>query len=226
MKKMKAGVLPIFLAACSLALTACNKKMPNSIEEIPNSIEAELEINKLVCYPDDSIYFDFSLIIEAEKEPFSLQWIHPDTFSGTGPFIIGLKEDLLLNVLINDAENEQLEYLHTIQTDTIDPLNYDYREKYYGAYAGERWHHNGETRDPPFDTTYLDTTFVEMAEELDEIKVNGGRDSFDYINQRFTTDRSYGTFFSEDSITWTSYSGPDGSVDIRSKFRGQKISKN
>lgn len=96
--------------------------------DIKNEISGEVVTRELVVYPEDSIYLEFELTIHVEKEPYTLQWIRPETFSGTGPFTVGLREDMLLDVIIIDSENQQFELKQTIQKDTIDPLKYDYRD--------------------------------------------------------------------------------------------------
>jgi len=185
-----------------------------------NDISSEIVVNRLIYYPEDSISLEFELSIEAEYEPYSLQWIKPDTFKGTGPFTVNINEDLLIDVLISDAEGYQFEFIQVIQKDTIDSLKYDYRTLYYGEYDCKVFY------DDYFygnDTSY--NTIVTVSRDEDfftALIIHGNPARFDYLTGYFYHPRLRGRFFSDDSINFRIWNSPEPIFDIWS-YRGKKI---
>lgn len=190
------------------------------IVEEPNEISGEFVLNNMVCYPDDSIFLEFEVFFSAEKEPFTYQWIYPDTFSGTGPFTVGLREDLLLDVLITDAENEQFEYIHLIRKDTIDPLNYDYRESYSGDYDCEIVDYQNHVV-PHVYIHSRDTIAVTRDDDFSRIIVVGYSLKFDIRYGYIGGDKQFGRFYKGDSLYLDTYFSPEP-MEVR-LYYGKKI---
>lgn len=99
-----------------------------------SDFKADLLINKLICYPNDSISISFEISPREGNRPYSYKWILPDTFTGSGPFNVNLVEDLKISAIIKDANLKQLDFSSIILKDTIDSLKYDYRNDFIGDY--------------------------------------------------------------------------------------------
>ena len=179
-----------------------------------NDISSEFIMNNMVYYPNDSISMEFELVIEVEEPPYTVQWNYPDSLEGTGPFTIPIAEDLQLDATIIDAHNQQFEFLHLIQKDTIDPLKYDYRNPYLGFYECKVYLSDYYPRPAGFDTVYMDTLEVSKHDEFTALIVSyetyrdpNHRESVEF-NYRLLEFRTYHTrcfFYSEDSIFYSHY---------------------
>lgn len=185
-----------------------------------NDFSSEIVVNRLVYYPEDSISLEFELLIEVEYEPYSLKWIEPDTFKGTGPFTVNINEDLLLDVLISDAEGYQFEFMQVILKDTIDSLKYDYRNVYYGEYDCEVFfddYYNGN------DSSYKEIVTITRDESFTYLTFNSNyRARFDYLTGYFYHNRMRGRFLPDDSILFHRWISPEPIFETWS-YRGKKI---
>lgn len=189
-----------------LILFGCNDK-PDDYE---NLIQAECIVNELVCFPNDSISMEFELSILAEKKPYSIQWITPDTLKGSGPFTIDVVDDVRLEMIITDYEDQQFEFIHLIHKDTIDSLKYDYRDSYTGLYECEV-HYNDYYSTPQFDTTYHDTLEISKDEIFTGLQIDPGITAsveFDFKSLTFNGYHTDGKFHDEDSVYYFYYGTP------------------
>lgn len=160
--------------------------------EPKKDFQADLLVKSLICYPDDSISLRFELSPKDGTEPYSYQWIIPDTLEGSGPFTVNLKEDLKILVKITDANSKQLDYSLTIKKDTIDSLKYDYRNLIVGKYLCdyEEWYPTlTDTGWVQIKNNYRDTLVIANGEQFsnlvcgyyNELSYTGKTNRFTYV---------------------------------------------
>jgi len=191
----------ILIITFLLILFSCKKS-----DESQNKIIPEIRINNIVCYPNDRISMEFEIIIKKGKEPFSYQWINPDTLKGSGPFTINLVSNLEIDVIITDSNNNNIEYIYVIKKESYDSLDYDYRNPYIGFYRC-KVERNFEAPYDEIDTIYYDTVEISKHEVFTELNtsVHYSSVNFNYRSLIFSGYRISGRFINKDSIsifTW------------------------
>jgi hypothetical protein len=131
---VKSGNLLLFLVLVSGI--SCVKEDDIPVPPNPDSFELRLSVDKIVCYPNDSIRLTYAVATLGALAPLTYTWIQPLTNSGAGPFNVQLSADqpILLEVTDARAITRRLETI--IQKDTIDSLRYDWRELYLADYTG------------------------------------------------------------------------------------------
>jgi len=118
---------------------ACEKENPTAEDPVrkedPVFLFAGISVLDAVNYGADSIYVKFKLNIIGSSPPYLIGWISPDTLTGTGPFELMIREDLVLDVNVADSVGQYLKIEQTLlfDVDFSDPVN-DYRANYPGDF--------------------------------------------------------------------------------------------
>lgn len=200
---MKIRLILLIFTLTGFGLLLSCKKDPT---ETPRSdFKADLLINRLICYPNDSISLSFEISPKEGNGPYLYKWILPDTFTGSGPFVVNLAKDLQISVTIKDANLKQLDFSSIILKDTIDPLKYDYRNDFIGDYICDIDHSwpqvvnsNWEIlhkRERDTITVYKSQSFsnIIVFNELNYYKENkfGRNDGSEWTNVSLTEDSIY-----------------------------------
>lgn len=125
---MKDSLKILIIIIIGLVLLQNCKKESN--DKPRNDFSADLLIKRLIRYSNDSAVISFEVSPKDGNGPYSYTWIMPDTLKGSGPFSVNLVEDLKIIVKITDANSKQLDFSYIIKKDTIDFLEYDYRNDF------------------------------------------------------------------------------------------------
>ncbi len=215
---MKIRVILLLITLTGFGLLISCKK---DLTEAPRSdFKADLLINKLICYPNDSTSLSFELSPKEGNGLYSYKWILPDTFTGSGPFVVNLVEDLKISVTIKDSNLKQLDFSSIILKDTIDSLKYDYRNDFIGDYICDidnSWpqvvNSNWEIlhkRERDTITVYKSQLFsnIIVFNELKYYKENkfGRNDGSEWTNVSFTEDSVY-YYYSRLARYWSKIKG-------------------
>jgi hypothetical protein len=110
--------------------------------EITLPIESEIVFDTIRNMPSGTL-IDFHLEISGGKPPYSVTWLTPSDYSGTGPFKMYIVNNYKFAYAVNDAlfqdDMEPKIDSFVIELDTVlnDPSKYfyDFRDAYVGQYA-------------------------------------------------------------------------------------------
>lgn len=190
------------------SLMSCEKK---------EEISFEFQQIDLVCFPDDRIYLTFGVIPEGGTEPYQIEWYEPSGLQGFGPLLVKVSDNLLFDFKITDVEQMSERNVYEIKKDTIDSLQYDYRNGFAGIYICSVVNAYAGT-----EKYYFDTLTVSKPDDFRSIlistsEINWGMSYLD-SNQFYGYHR--GVTFSNDSIRF-SESGPLGHY-YTNTYRGRK----
>lgn len=173
---------------------SCDKEF----DEPRSDFKADLLVDRLICYPNDSISLSFELVPKEGNGPYSYQWIMPDTMKGNGPFTVNLKQDLKILVKITDADSKQLDYTYIVKKDTIDSLRYDYRNPIIGSYISDfkEWYPVLTTSGwEQVRNNYRDTLFIHKSEKFNTV-VCGNYNELTYNRKTHIFTYEWGSVYS------------------------------
>lgn len=166
--------------------------------------------NNLTCYPNDSISYTFELKVDGDGV-YNYKWLSPDTLVGKGPFTVLLKKDLDLNVEVTDNLGNSVKYTYTVKKDTIDALEYDYRNNRVGMYicnVKESW-----IVDPLSDqgqqqtNQYVDTIDISKHDNFQYFKLSGFNNQYSYSDYLYNCKESSITEIKYNLAYYTPYRG-------------------
>lgn len=107
---------------------SCNK-------EDDSKINFTFKANEIIYYPD-YILLTFLIQPEGNNSPYKLEWVYPDSLKEEGPYTIKITSDIILNFKVIDSKkNISKGFIYKINTDTIDSIKYDWRNRYIGTYC-------------------------------------------------------------------------------------------
>jgi hypothetical protein len=185
----------------------------------------DLEIISLICYPNDSISLSFTINSTNGTAPYNYKWLNPDTLAGEGPFTIWLKNNLLLDVEIFDADQDEMEFYYEILKDTIDCVENDYRNIVTGLYNCEVIYH-WTTQDPPGnfitnDSIFQDTIEISKDSDVKMLKISNFPDVNYYYRSSSFDGYHLSGYFRNDSISFYYFGTPVGLYNWT--YKGKKI---
>ncbi|MCJ7450041.1 MAG: hypothetical protein MUO72_20400, partial [Bacteroidales bacterium] len=140
-----------------------------------NNFNSTLQVDRLICYPNDSISFTFEISVTGGQGIYAFNWINPDTLNGKGPITIYLKENLSLKVEISDSLNGKVLFDFQVKKDTIDSLIYDYRNEYIGFYDCTV-NYKDSYQNPTVYSTYKDTIEVIKHSNFKKLQISNIQD--------------------------------------------------
>lgn len=222
---MKLSTIILIFSACVI-YSSCERKEKENPEECGNScFEVKVLVNSLTCYPNDSISLEFQVEAKKGKEPYSIIWLNPDSLKGFGPFTFEISSNLFLNARVMDGDKKQVEITHEVLKDTIDQLQFDYRNNILGSYDCMIIHNWGtEVAPGVFEThseTYKDTIVIMKHENFAMLKVSPDIAlNYDFSNSSFSGYHISGNF-SKDSIFMYSFSSPVALHNFT--YKGKKL---
>lgn len=188
-----------------------------------SDFNTELEIISLLCYPNDSISMSFRINSSNGTAPYNYKWLQPDTLVGEGPFTIWLKNNLLLDVEVFDADQNKMKFHYEILKDTIDLQKNDYRNVVTGLYTCEVLF-NSATVDSghiiPHDSIYQDTIEISKHSDVKMLKISYYDVNYNFRNSSFDAYHLSG-YFKDDSISFYYFQTP---IALKNwTYKGKKI---
>jgi hypothetical protein len=205
---------------------SCEKSNPGN-EDIKKNVDfnVNLELSALTCYPDDSILMTFRINSTNGIAPYMYNWINPDSLVGGGPFTVGLKSNLVLNGEVFDADSNKMEFHYEVLRDTIDFLEFDYRNRVVGLYDC-RVVYRATTQDIlgnfiTHETIYQDTIEVSKHSEFKMLKISNLPDvNYNFKDLSFEAYHTSG-HFKADSISLYYFQTPVGLYNWT--YKGKKL---
>jgi len=207
-----------------LVVSSCKKETKAIATENAALTDSEMNVvlntEELTCYPNDSTSFRFNLQTSGGEGPYTYTWKTPSSLSGSGPFSMQVKNDIVLEVDVKDSHNLTKTFYYAY---AIDPLKHDYRDKYTGVYNCEL-----DTRIMVIDTTgyhydYSTTTTTLTLKKSPNFKsmlIDSTTEITFYNPDHFTGPRIHGFIFATDSF-YMNNMHPAGTYSYT--YNGKKI---
>ena len=200
------NIIVIMVITALILLHSCK----NENEQL--SFNVDIDFINLVCYPNDSISTTFVIAPSGGKAPYMYNWINPGSFVGEGPFTMHVKNNIMLELEVVDANNTNVKFQYEIIKDTIDPLKYDYRNAFAGFYdcdVNYRWVEDSNGTWISHHRNYQDTIEVIKNGDFQMINISTVQPDLNF-NYNDSTFRGYHTSgkFHNDSIAFNYFATP------------------
>ena len=125
-----------------LSFNSCKKDEDEKeeVKKIYEPLTADLQMDRLVYFPDSSIWCFFSLEnINGGLKPYSFQWINPDSLTDSGNFAVPVHSNMTIRVQVSDSYGGRVDKEFQVEIDTLDYEKHHIFNDLEGDYTGEFW---------------------------------------------------------------------------------------